>query len=67
VKTNKKAYLQKDKKISWIGIRLFLKSDTAEFTIQSVINDPPAAAADIKPHDVIIKTSEKSTKSMGVK
>ena len=30
VKTNKKPSLQKDKKISGIGIRLFLNSDTAE-------------------------------------
>ncbi len=67
VKTNKKPTLQKDKKISGIGIRLFLNSDTAELTIQSVINDSPAAAAEIKPNDVIIKINEKSTKGMGIK
>ena len=66
VKTNKKPSLQKDKKISGIGIRLFLNSDTAELTIQSVINDSPAAAADIKPNDVIIKIDGKSTKGMGI-
>ena len=49
VNTNKKPPLQKDKKISGIGIRLFLNSDTAELTIQSVINDSPAA--DIKPKE----------------
>ena len=66
VETNKKSSLQKDKKISGIGIRLFLNSDTAELTIQSVINDSPAAAADIKPNDVIIKIDGKSTKGMGI-
>ena len=67
VNTNKKPTLQKDKKISGIGIRLFLNSDTAELTIQSVINDSPAAAADIKPNDVIIKIDEQLTKGMGIK
>ena len=66
VNTNKNSTLQKDKKISGIGIRLFLNSDTAELTIQSVINDSPAAAADIKPNDVIIKIDGKSTKGMGI-
>ncbi len=66
VNTNKKLPLQKDKKISGIGIRLFLNSDTAELTILSVINDSPAAAADIKPNDVIIKIDGKSTKGMGI-
>ena len=66
VNTNKKLPLQKDKKISGIGIRLFLNSDTAELTIQSVINDSPAAAANIKPNDVIIKIDGKSTKGMGI-
>ena len=53
--------------MSGIGIRLFLNSDTAELTIQSVINDSPAAAAGIKPNDVIIKIDGKSTKGMGIK
>ena len=66
VKTNKKLSHKKDKEISGIGIRLFLNSDTAELTIQSVINDSPAAAADIKPNDVIIKIDGKSTKGMGI-
>ena len=66
VNTNKKLPLQKEEKISGIGIRLFLNSDTAELTIQSVINDSPAAAADIKPNDVIIKIDGKSTKGMGI-
>ena len=66
VNTNKKFSRKKDKEISGIGIRLFLNSDTAELTIQSVINDSPAAAADIKPNDVIIKIDGKSTKGMGI-
>ena len=66
VNTNKKLPLQKDKKISGIGIRLFLNSDTAELTIQSVINNSPAASAKIQPNDVIIKIDGKSTKGMGI-
>ena len=66
VKINKKLSHKKDKEISGIGIRLFLNSDTAELTIQSVINDSPAADADIKPNDVIIKIDGKSTKGMGI-
>ena len=66
VKTNKKLSHKKDKEISGIGIRLFLNSDTAELTIQSVINDSPAASADIQPNDVIIKIDGKSTKGMGI-
>ena len=66
VNTNKNLSHKKDKEITGIGIRLFLNSDTAELTIQSVINDSPAAAADIKPNDVIIKIDGKSTKGMGI-
>ncbi len=55
VNTNKNLYHKKDREITGIGIRLFLNSDTAELTIQSVINDSPAASADIQPNDVIIK------------
>ena len=67
VKTNKKLSHKKDKEISGIGIRIFLNSDTAELTIQSVINDSPAASADIQPNDVIIKIDGKSTKGMGIR
>ena len=66
VKTNKKLSHNKDKEISGIGIRIFLNSDTAELTIQSVINDSPAAYADIQPNDVIIKIDGESTKGMGL-
>ena len=66
VKTNKKLSHKKDREITGIGIRLFLNSDTAELTIQSVINDSPAASADIQPNDVIIKIDGKSTRGMGI-
>ena len=66
VRTNKKFSLKKDKEISGIGIRLFLNSDTAELTIQSVINNSPAASAKIQPNDVITKIDGKSTKGMGL-
>ena len=66
MKTNKRFSRKKDKEISGIGIRLFLNSDTAELTIQSVINDSPAASADIQPNDVIIKINGKLTKGMGI-
>ena len=66
VNTNKNLYHKKDREITGIGIRLFLNSDTAELTIQSVINDSPAASADIQPNDVIIKIDGKSTKGMGI-
>ena len=66
VNTNKNFSRKKDKEISGIGIRLFLNSDTAELTIQSVINNSPAASAKIQPNDVIIKIDGKSTKGMGI-
>ena len=66
VNTNKKFSRKKDKEISGIGIKLFLNIDTAELTIQSVINNSPAASADIQPNDVIIKIDGKSTKRMGL-
>ena len=66
VRINKKLSPKKEEKMSGIGIRVFLNSDNAELTIQSVINDSPAAAADIKPNDVIIKIDGKSTKGMGL-
>ena len=66
VTTNKNLSHRKDNEITGIGIRLFLNSDTAELTIQSVINDSPAASANIQPNDVIIKIDGKSTKGMGI-
>ena len=66
MKINKNLSHKKDKEITGIGIRLFLNSDIAELTIQSVINDYPAACADIQPNDVIIKIDGKSTIGMGI-
>ncbi len=66
VTTNKNLSNRKDKEIIGIGIRLFLNSDNAELTIQSVINDSPAASADIQPNDVIIRIDGKSTRGMGI-
>ena len=66
MKINKNLSHKKDKEITGIGIRLFLNSDIAELTIQSVINDSPAAYADIQPNHVIIKIDGKSTKGMGI-
>ena len=65
--TNKNLSHRKDKEIIGIGIRLFLNNDTAELTIQSVMNDSPAASADIQPNDVIIKIDGKSTKGMVIR
>ena len=66
VKTNKRKFHKKEREISGIGIRLFLNSDTAELTIQSVINNSPAASANIQSNDVIIKIDGKLTKGMGI-
>ena len=66
VRINKKLSPKKDEKMSGIGIRLFLNSDTAELTITSVINDSSAASSAIQPNDVIIKIDGKSTKGMGI-
>ena len=66
VTTNKNLSHRNDNEITGIGIRLFLNSDTAELTIQSVINDSPAASANIQPNDVIIKIDGKSTRGMGL-
>ena len=55
------------RKMTGIGITLFLNSDTAELTIQSVINNSPASDADMESGDVILKIDGKSTKGMGLK
>ena len=55
------------REMTGIGITLFLNSDTAELTIQSVINSSPASDADMESGDVILKIDGKSTKGMGLK
>ena len=46
------------REMTGIGITLFLNSDTAELTIQSVINSSPASDADMESGDVILKIDE---------
>ena len=53
--------------ITGIGVTLFLNSDTAELTIQSIINSSPASDADIESGDVILQIDGKSTKGMRLK
>ena len=67
VRTNERATKKIKKEMTGIGITLFLDSDTAEITIQSVINSSPASNADIESGDVILKIDGKSTKGMGLK
>ena len=55
------------REMTGIGVTLFLNSDTAELTIQSVINSSPASNADMESGDVILKIDGKSTKGMGLK
>ena len=66
VRANQRSANKVKREMNGIGVTLFLNSDTAELTIQSVIDDSPAIAADIKPNDVIIKIDRKSTKGMGL-
>ena len=67
VRTNERATKKIKKEMTGIGITLFLDSDTAEITIQSVIINSPASDADIESGDVILKIDGKSTKGMGLK
>ena len=67
VRTNQSSSLKLKKEMTGIGITLFLNSDTAELTIQSVINSSPASDADMESGDVILKIDGKSTKGMGLK
>ena len=67
VMTNKGETFGIKREMTGIGITLFLNSDTAELTIQSVINSSPASDADMESGDVILKIDGKSTKGMGLK
>ena len=67
VRTNQKATKEIKREMTGIGVTLFLNSDTAELTIQSVINSSPASDADIESGDVILKIDGISTKGMGLK
>ena len=55
------------REMTGIGVTLFLNSNTADLTIQSVIKSSPASDADIESGDVILKIDGKSTKGMGLK
>ena len=67
VMTNRRESLSIRREITGIGVVLFLDSDTAELTIQSVIKNSPASDADIEPGDVILKIDGKTSKGMGLK
>ena len=67
VRTNRRPTTRVKREMTGIGIMLFLNSDTAELTIQSVINNSPASDADMESADVILKIDGKSTKGMGLK
>ena len=67
VMTNRDKTPSIKREMTGIGITLFLNSDTAELTIQSVINSAPASDADIESGDVILKIDGQPTKGMGLK
>ena len=67
VRTNQRLTLKAKREITGIGVTMFLNSDTAALTIQSVINGSPASDADIESGDVILKIDGKTTKGMGLK
>ncbi len=67
VMTNRRLTSSIKREITGIGVTLFLNSDTAELTIQSIINSSPASYADMESGDVILKIDGKSTKGMGLK
>ena len=67
VRTNQRLTLKAKREITGIGVKIFLNSDTAELTIQSVINGSPASDADIESGDVVLKIDGETTKGMGLK
>ena len=67
VRANQRSANKVKREMNGIGVTLFLNSDTAELTIQSVINNSPASDADIEKGDVIIKINGKSTRGIGLK
>ncbi|MFM2432240.1 MAG: hypothetical protein RLZZ511_3454 [Cyanobacteriota bacterium] len=50
--------------LSGVGINLAVEEKTKELTVVAPIEDSPAAKADIKPKDVIVKIDGQSTKNM---
>ncbi len=66
VKTNQSSSVKLKRKMTGIGVNLFLNTETSEITIQSIINGTPASNADIEPGDVILAVDGKSTKGIGI-
>ena len=64
VRTNQGSSLKVTKKMTGIGVTLFLDTETSEITIQSIIDGTPASNADIESGDVILSVDGKSTKGM---
>ena len=66
VMTNRGKTRSIKREMTGIGVTLFLNSDTAELTIQSVIDGSPASNANIESGDVILEIDGKSTKGMSL-
>jgi C-terminal processing protease CtpA/Prc len=66
VRTNQGSSLKVTKKMTGIGVTLFLDTETSEITIQSIINGTPASNADIESGDVILEVDGTSTKGVGI-
>ena len=66
VRTNHSSSLKFKKEMTGIGVTLFLNTETAEITIQSIINGTPASNADIESGDVILAVDGKSMKGIGI-
>ena len=64
VRTNQGSSLKVTKKMTGIGVTLFLNTETSEITIQSIVDGTPASNADIESGDVILSVDGKSTKGM---
>ena len=66
VRTNQSSSLDLKKEMTGIGVTLFLNTETAEITIQSIINGSPASNADIESGDVILEVDGMSMKGLGI-
>tara|TARA_Y100001968_G_C19364785_1_gene721884 strand:- start:635 stop:1216 length:582 start_codon:yes stop_codon:yes gene_type:complete len=67
VRANQRSSYKVKRKMNGIGVTLFLNNNTAELTIQSVINNSPASDANLEIGDIILKINGKSTRGMGLK
>ena len=66
VRTNHSSILKFKKEMTGIGVTLFLNTETAEITIQSIIHGSPASNADIESGDVILEVDGMSMKGLGI-